>query len=69
MLFFLGGRVCEVRWGGQDGLKRRVEVFVKIKRKIRGGGGVRTRGGVGGQDMGRGVVGVRVDVNGEVKFL
>ena len=32
--------------GGQDGLKRRVEVFVKIKRKIWGGGGG------GGQDMG-----------------
>ena len=36
---------------------------MKIKRKI--WGGVRTWGGVGGQDRGGGgVVGVRVDVNG-----
>ena len=48
---------------------------MKIKRKIWGGGSghgtwVRTwgGGGVGGQDRGGGV-GVRVDVNGEVKFL
>ena len=42
--------------GGQDGCERRIEVFVKIKKKIVGGGG----GGGGG--------GVRGDVNRELKF-
>ena len=49
--------------GGQGGWERRIEAFVKIQKKkyffLGGGGGV---GGGGG-----GVV--RVDVNGEVKFL
>ena len=37
----VGGRV-----GGQDGCKRRIEVFVKIrKKKMQGGGGV---GGISG---------------------
>ena len=42
---------------GQGGCERRIEVFVKIKKKILGGGGrgVSGRGRVGG--------GVRVDVN------
>ena len=48
--------------GGQSGCKRRIEVFVKIKKKnfffFFGGGG---SGGVRG--------GVRVDVNEELKFL
>ena len=48
-----GGRV-----GG--GCEQRIEVFVKIKKKKIG------RGGGGG--LGR-VVGVRVDVNEELKFL
>ena len=33
----LGGRVC----GGQGGCEQRIEVFVKIQNKIRGGGGAR----------------------------
>ena len=52
----MGGRVG---LGGQSGCERRIEVFVKIQKKIiffLGGGG-----GVGG--------GVRVDVNKELKFL
>ena len=50
--------------GGQGGCERRIEVFVKIQKKNFflggrwGGGG---RWGVG--------VGVRVDVNDELKFL
>ena len=50
--------------GGQSGCERRIEVFVKIQKKIiffLGGGGGRGGGGVGG--------GVRVDVNEELKFL
>ena len=50
--------------GGQSRCKRRIEVFVKIQKKIFffGGGGV---GGVGGGVGG----GVRVDVNEELKVL
>ena len=44
--------------GGQSGCERRIEIFVKIQKKMGGGGSV---GGVGG--------GVRVDVNEELKFL
>ena len=51
--------------GGQGGWERRIEAFVKIQKKFffffffLGGGGVGSgEGGV-----------VRVDVNGEVKFL
>ena len=54
--------------GGQDGWERRIEAFVKIQKKnFFGGGGGGGRVGVGG----RGALGwgVRVDVNGEVKFL
>ena len=60
-----GGRVWR---GGQDGCERRSEAFVKIqkKKKFLGGGG----GGVGGSGLGgHWGGGVRVDVNGEVKFL
>ena len=49
--------------GGQGGWERRIEAFVKIQKKnffLGGGGG----GGGGGSGWG-----VRVDVNGEVKFL
>ena len=41
--------------GGQDGCVRRIEVFVKIQKKMGGGGEVG--------------LGVRVDVNEELKFL
>ena len=54
----MGGRG---RVGGQSGCERRIEVFVKIQKKIWGGG---VGGGGGG---GRG--GVRLDVNKELKFL
>ena len=33
--------------GGQGGCERRIEVIVKMKKKVRGGGGVRGWGGVG----------------------
>ena len=65
-----GGRLgCRGRVGGQSGCKRRIEVFVKIQKKKKfffffffwGGGG--RWGGVG---VG---LGVRVDVNEELKFL
>ena len=57
------------RWGvggrgrGQGGCERRIEVFVKIKKKnfFLGGGG-----SVGGSGSGWGV---RVDVNKQLKFL
>ena len=62
-----GGRVRGGRVGGcQGGWERRIEAFVKIPKKklffFFGGGG----GGVGSGASGWGV---RVDVNGEVKFL
>ena len=44
--------------GGESGCERRIEVFVKIKKKKFGGGWL---GGSGW--------GVRVDVNEELKFL
>ena len=44
--------------GGQDGCERRIEVFLKIKKKYFFWGG----GGGSGS-------GVRVDVNEELKFL
>ena len=47
--------------GGQGGCERRIEIFVKIQKKIGGGDRVGGGGGVGG--------GVRVDVNEELKFL
>ena len=53
--------------GGQSGCERRIEVFVKIQKKILFfflGGGV--GGGGGGSGSGWGV---RVDVNEELKFL
>ena len=53
-----------VRGGCKGGCERRIEVFVKIqKKKLRGGGG---RGGQGGRGR---VVGVRVDVSKELKYL
>ena len=52
--FFFGGG--GVGLGGQAGCERRIEVFVKIQKKMGG--------------PGRGVgLGVRVDVNEELKFL
>ena len=60
--------------GGQSGCEPRIEVFVKIQKKIfLGGGGVGGGGGgVSGGSVGGGrgrVGGVRVDVNEELKFL
>ena len=57
--------------GARGGCERGIEVFVKIQKKIGGGwvGGSGWRGqGVGGWVWG-GRVGVRVDVNEELKFL
>ena len=56
-------------WGGsglgvQDGCERRIEVFVKIKKKKK-----ILYGGVGGGRWGVSGWGVRVDVNEELKFL
>ena len=48
--------------GSQGGFERRSEAFVKIQKKMGGGGG----GRVGDVGLGGGV---RVDVNGEVNFL
>ena len=51
--------------GGQGGCERRIEVFVKIQKKIfYGGGSGGGWGWVGGSGWG-----VRVDVNEELKFL
>ena len=64
-----GGRVGPllggggVRVGGQDGCERRIEVFVKIKKKKIFFGWVG-----GGRGGGGGGWGVRVDVNEELKF-
>ena len=52
----VGGRVGGDGSGGDDGCRRRIEVFVKIQ-KNRGGGGSVELGG-----------GVRVDVNDELSF-
>ena len=57
-----GGRGL-VEGGGQDGCDRRIEVFGKIQKQI-GGGGVGGSGGGGWVG-----VGVKVDVNEELKFL
>ena len=48
--------------GSQGGCEQRIEVFVKIQKKMGGGGA-----GGGGGWVGLG--GVRVDVNEELKFL
>ena len=53
----VGGGWSRSGWGGQSGCERRIEVFVKIKKKIWVGGG-----------SGSGW-GVRVDVNEGLKFL
>ena len=56
------------RGRGQGGCEQRIEVFVKIQKKMFGGG----VGGVGGQwevSGWGGGGGVRVDVNEELKFL
>ena len=58
----VGGGVG-VGLGGQSGCERRIEVFVKIKKKKLGGG---SGGSVGGGGVGGGV---RVDVNEELKVL
>ena len=50
-------------WGCQGGCERRIEVFVKIQKKIGGGG-------EGGRGLGRGSgSGVKVDVVEELKFF
>ena len=70
--FFFGGGVGGVSGGvglgGQSGCERRIEVFVKIQKKIFFWGGGRGGGGGGGRFGGVGG-GVRVDVNEELKFL
>ena len=48
---------------GQGGCERRIDVFVKIQKKIGGGG---PGGGSWGSGWGEGV---RVDVTEELKFL
>ena len=64
MFFFGGGGGGSVGGGrGQGGCERRIEGFVKIKKKNWGGGR-----GVSGGGSGSGW-GVRVDVNEELKFL
>ena len=61
--FFLGGGGgVRVGFGGQSGCERRIEVFVKIQKKIWGGGGGRWGGSRSG-------LWVRVDLNKELKFL
>ena len=50
-----GFRVGGVRLGGQGGCERRIEVFVKIQKKIGGGGeGLGLGGGGGGGGGGSG---------------
>ena len=57
----LGGPVGGGGGGGQGGCERRIDVFVKIQKKI-GGGGVGGRVGVLGRRD-------RADVNEELKLL
>ena len=61
----MGGGGVRVGGGGQGGCELRSEAFVKIKKKtiffFLGGGGRLGLGGASGW-------GVRVDVNGKVKF-
>ena len=63
LFFFFGGGVGSggSGLGRQGGCEQRCEVFVKFKKNIYIGGGVRSGGGGGG--------GHRVDVNKELKFL
>ena len=60
-LFFFWGGGSGSGWGGQVGCDRRIEVLGKIDKKNSGGGG----GGARGVRL----VGVRVDVNEELKFF
>ena len=57
-----GGGGRGVRVGGQGGCERRIEVFVKIQKKLGEGSG---RVGGGGVGLGVGL-GARVDVNEEL---
>ena len=59
----LGGGSAWGGGGGQGGCERKIEVFVKIQRKKKFGGGGR---GWGGWGVGSGG---QVDVNEELKFL
>ena len=67
MLVHKGGKIKNGLGWGQGGCEQRIKVFVKIKKKKKfffwEGGRV---GGLGG---GSGWLGVRVDVNEELKFL
>ena len=70
------GSYCEKEkksGGGQGKCERRSEAFVKIQKKKNCGGGMGDQGGKknfrGGGGGGGGRLGVRVDVNGEVKLL
>ena len=47
-LFFFWGGGPGVELGGQGGCERRIEVFVKIKKKIGGSGGWGEGSGLGG---------------------
>ena len=62
IFFFFWGGGGGSGWEGQGRCEQRSEVFVKIKKKIEGGGGVVS--GRGGFRLGGGV---RVDVNEELK--
>ena len=69
-----------VVWSGQGRCERRIEVIVKIKKKVRGSGGgvgwsvwieviVKMKKIGGGPIRGGGGGGVRADVNEELKLL
>ena len=60
-----GGRVGE---GGQGGCERRIKVFVKILKKISGGGGARVGGG-GGVAGGQGGCERRIEVFVEMQKI
>ena len=64
-----GGVNGGVGLGGQSGCERRIEVFVKIHKIFLGGGGRAGGGSVGASEGGGVGLGVRVDVNEELKFL
>ena len=54
-------------WGGQGGCERRIEVFVKIKKKIRGWGVGSGGGWSGGQVEGQGRCELRSEVFAKIQ--